>query len=471
MGDSTGNGCPNCEHLEKRLAEFGEVSLTPFPGPKERTMANAFTYKAATHRFDCGNDFVDLSVINFVGPAGAQACAYSCNMNLDLDGDPQSYGPFNKPKLRPKDNLGDAGWKSAADNTAIRLKYEAGKKLLSELEQKKVDLVAKSKPVPDPTKPAPDVKKTAPDPAIKALDDQIDDAKTKLSQMSYEHIDENGNRAKVNPKNFGKIFWKWYGLVALSPDKAKAQLPCLDVAGMTGAVRMPVLDKTSYYEDVYGRFPVVQSVFEPGPDYFVSALPSAATNPQFQAWPWDQRYFLPPDKLAQQSFGALSTGLASYTGLRLKDMVLAIRLDTGDSLAFPFLDSGNGYKVAECSFAAFTGLGGIYHPERERAAKFPNDFLLLYLAFPNSAGQTPAATLANFATASNALDFPIILAFIAKMTADTNANANGKKTVTGDPLAEFAKWKKLKPELQIKPDPFDTINQSLRAAGFNPATP
>src|SRR5713226_7555859 len=130
-------------------------------------MAEAITYKAAAHKFDCGTDFSKLSVINFVGPADAKACAYCCNMNLDLDGEPQAYGPLSKPKLRPKDNLGNAGWKSEAANAAIKSQYEAGKKLLSELDQKK-DLIAKTKAVPGPTKPAPVPSKAAPDPAMVA---------------------------------------------------------------------------------------------------------------------------------------------------------------------------------------------------------------------------------------------------------------------------------------------------------------
>ncbi len=255
-------------------------------------MAEAITYKAVAHKFDCGTDFSKLSVINFVGPAGAKACAYCCNMNLDLDGEPQAYGPLSKPKLRPKDNLGNAGWKREADNTALRLKYEAGKKLLSELEQKKVDLIAKAKPVLDPTKRPPATAKAAHDPAMVALDKQIAQKKAELRKLSFEHINANGNYSATNPKNFEKIFWQWYGVVALTPAQAKAAISYLEMSAKTLTVRKPVLDNTSYYEDVFGRFPVVQSIFEPGPDYFVTQLPHAA-NPRYPSW--DQRYFLPHD--------------------------------------------------------------------------------------------------------------------------------------------------------------------------------
>src|SRR2546428_4746517 len=167
-------------------------------------MAEAITYKAVAQKFACGTDFSNLSVINFVGPVGAKACAYCCNMNLDLDGEPQAYGPLTNPKLRPKDNLGNAGWKREADNTALRLKYEAGKKLLSELEQKKVDLIAKAKPVLGPTKPAAAPAKAAPDPAMVALDKQITQKTGELRKLSFEHTDENGNYSATNPKNFAK---------------------------------------------------------------------------------------------------------------------------------------------------------------------------------------------------------------------------------------------------------------------------
>ena len=417
-------------------------------------MAEAITYKTAAHKFACGNDFSNLSVINFLGPGGSKACAYSCNMNVDLDGDPQAYGPLSRPKLRPKDNLGDAGWKRELDNTAIKSRYEAEKKVLSELDQKKADLVAKTKAVPEPTKPVP--AKAAPDPAMVALDKQIAQKKEELRRLSFEHTDANGNFTTKNPKNFEKIFWKWYGVVALTPAEAKAMPTYLEMAAPILTLRKPVLDETSYYEDVFGRFPVVQSVFEPGSEYFVTQLPRAK-NTRFPSW--DQRFFLPHDAFAQEPFGALAIPLGTETGLHLNDTVFAVRLDTTDTLSFPFRDTGLGYKVAECSLAALTGLGGVYYPERQGAAKFPNDFLLLYLAFPG--GQTPASTLAKFATASNASDFPIILSFIAQATAD--ANVKHSKVVSGDPLRAFETWKKS--SSTVNPMYFDVIVQGLSSAG------
>src|SRR5580700_10592241 len=100
-------------------------------------MADVIKYKAAGDKFDCGHDFTNLTVVNFVGPGDSKICAYCCNMNLDLDGDPQAYAPLSKPKLRPLDNLGDAGWKTASQNAALQVDYEKGKKEIADLELKK----------------------------------------------------------------------------------------------------------------------------------------------------------------------------------------------------------------------------------------------------------------------------------------------------------------------------------------------
>jgi hypothetical protein len=412
-------------------------------------MADAITYKAASHKFACGSDLTNLTVINFVGPEGSKASAYSCNMNVDLDGEPQAYAPLSKPQLRPKDNLGNAGWKTAGGNDILRQQYESGKKVLADLEQKRGDAVTKSgKPAPAPGKPASD-------PAVAALDVQIKHQKEVLRRISFENTDANGNYSKVNPKNFEKIFWKWYGVTALTPEQAQAASPYMEMPSMKLNMRRPVLDQSGIYEDVFGRFPVVQSVFEPGPGYFVTPLPRGA-NSKYPSW--DQRYFLPHDTTNQTAFGALAVPLGSATGLHLNDKVFAIRLDTTDTLEFPFRDTGFGYKVAECSFAAFTGLGGVYHPEKNGAAKFPNDFLLLYLAFPG--GQTPAAVLAKFAQASNADDFAVILSFLAQATVD--AKAKHSKAVGGDPIKAFEAWKKS--PAGAKPSTYDVITQGLGAA-------
>jgi hypothetical protein len=84
----------------------------------QHSLSRAITYSAAPHKFHNGKNFSNLTVVNFSGPDGAKACAYSCNMNLDADGEPQAYGPLSKPKTR--EYLGNACWKSKAQNDALK---------------------------------------------------------------------------------------------------------------------------------------------------------------------------------------------------------------------------------------------------------------------------------------------------------------------------------------------------------------
>src|SRR5262249_29418662 len=105
-------------------------------------------------------------------------------------------------------------------------------------------------------------------------------------------------------------------------------------------------------------------------------------------------------------------------------------------------------------------------PHKNRPT-YKNNFLLLYLAFPGSAGGTPATALADFASASNAADFPLILSFIAKATTDAKARSKHHPIrLTEDPLAEWKKWQALKPEQQVKPDDYVVIDWQLDLAGF-----
>src|SRR4051812_46803379 len=101
-------------------------------------MANAFTYRAAPHKYVCGSDYSNLTVVLFYGPSARGvplACAYCCNMNIDSDGDPQSYGPLNTINIRPLDYLENAGWvpidRAGADfkhrgNSQRKAIYDAG---------------------------------------------------------------------------------------------------------------------------------------------------------------------------------------------------------------------------------------------------------------------------------------------------------------------------------------------------------
>jgi len=245
----------------------------------------------------------------------------------------------------------------------------------------------------------------------------------------------------------------------MTPTEAKNAHPRMEVILDSVFMRMPVLDTTPAYEDVFGRFPVVQSVFEPGPEYFVSPI-RFGVNPRYPDW--DQRHYLPDDVLDQTPFGALADGLKKDAGLDQGDTVFAIRLDKPHTLSFPFRDMGYGNKVAECSLAAFTGLGGEYHPENRGAAKFPNNFQLIYLTFPNK--KTPKSTLEEFARASNADEFPVMLAFIAQASADATINRDGSRNVTADPIRNFENWKKAR--VRTKPSMQDRIVEGLAQVGI-----
>ncbi len=99
-----------------------------------------------------------------------------------------------------------------------------------------------------------------------------------------------------------------------------------------------------------------------------------------------------------------------------------------------------------------------------------NNFLVLYLAFAKSAGQTADSMLTRFAAAPNADDFPVMLAFIAQTT--LNAKTGGKKVVSGDPVTDFQRWKASQGTRSpgVLPGTFAMVDQALSNAGFSPFT-
>src|SRR5258707_12993239 len=84
-------------------------------------LKRAYSTKYKMQRFGSGTKgaaYTNLLVVNFFGPAGARASAYCCNMNIDLDAEPQAYGPVGDPKITPIENLSNGGWLGTAPNTA-----------------------------------------------------------------------------------------------------------------------------------------------------------------------------------------------------------------------------------------------------------------------------------------------------------------------------------------------------------------
>ena len=443
------------------------------------TAKRAYSNKYKIQRYGSGDAYTNLLVVNFFGPAGARASAYCCNMNIDMDAEPQAYGPFGDPKITPIEKLSNGGWLDTATNAAKKKAYDDAVKIFDDLGKKKADLIAKSKPSGDPTKPAP----APPDPkAMADLDKEIEKAKQAMKDAAVFWDDDPAKR----PVNFGKIFWKWYGPLPLSPAEARARSfdekvgeEIVNGKSVPKIVhRKPVLDdKKPYLEDVNGRFPVIQSIYEPGTGYYVSAFPQRVNT----AFPdWDQRSYLPPNSTAQVPYAALSLVLEDATnvpgrpnlpGLRLNDIVLGMRLDGGQSLTFPFLDHGYKPKVGECSMEAFTALGGQLAANVNAS---DNRFLVLFLAFPQSAGQSADSMLTKFAAAANADDFPVMLAFVAQATLDAknDRTKSSPREVDGDPVTNFQRWKASQGTRSpgVLPSTFAVVDQALSNAGYSPFT-
>jgi len=208
------------------------------------------------------------------------------------------------------------------------------------------------------------------------------------------------------------------------------------------------------YEDIYGRFPVVQHGDEPGPGYFVSIL-ATTVNPLFPEW--DQRSTIPPSARDVQPYGAVGAQLNREAKVNKRDTVLAIGCDNGMSLAFPFLDWGNGDAVAECSWTAFTALCGTFGRRAGGQLYKSSEPRFLYLAFPN--GQTPAAVLSQIGGFDNGNEFTTILAFLVQATL---------KRSSSNPVQDY-EFRKKHPELNQDPTITNlatVIDMNLRPNGF-----
>jgi hypothetical protein len=478
-------------------------------------MANVLTYQAAPSKYRCGDDYTNLTVLLFFGPSSRTmplACAYCCSMNIDSDGDPQSYGPLNTPKIWPLDVLGNAGWVGPDKNKQRKEAYDAGIASarteyedlqkqwvaldLKKVEQKRKDLDQKigdadkalndlkgQKAVPqkigDADKALNDLKqqKAALDPQ-KVAKERDDLEKKKIPAARKKIVDLNpyefkplpaGTKLwqqelwqpgdKDKPLNLGKIFWDWYGLQSMTPAKAKgtpqdARTKKTPILYHPSFLKDPGPIHYEMYEDIYGRFPVVQQGDEPGPGYFVSTL-ATTVNSRFPEW--DQRSTVPLSATDVQPYGAVGAQLSREAKVNKRDTVLAISCDTGGSLAFPFLDWGNGDAVAECSWTAFTALGGTFGRRPWGQLYKTSEPRFLYLAFPN--GQTPSAVLSQISAFDNGDEFTMILAFLAQATLERSSK---------DPVQEY-EWRKKHPELNQNPTITNlatAIYTNLRPNGF-----
>jgi hypothetical protein len=429
-------------------------------------MADPIVFTKEPVKWQCGNDLsnITLATFGFQSPGkktGAKdlgraiGCAYSCNMNMDLDGEPQAYGPLSKV-TKTLDWLQNGGWLSPDQNAAVKAAYEE----LEQVQKKIGELKAAPKADPDAKGPQPELEK---------LQKELEALKTRITKHLHGILfGKDAREDGVAIKYHGEKFWHWYGVRAYTPEEASKRHPYTEVfkdpaTGREKRVeRRPTLETDRIYEDAFGRFPVIQSEYEPGQGFYVSKL----ATPVNTAFPeWDQRYNQLPDATAKRPYAALSKRLGYYTGLKVHDRVLGIRPDTGDTLEFPFLDTGYGQKVGECSIEAFTLLGGKFGPQRYAGKPNPiNNFPVLFVSFYQSATKAITASLAEMAQASNAEELPALLAFLAQATAD--ALARRKSAVAGEPFDDFVRWQKQKPH--VNPPLYDLINQKLVAAGFKP---
>ena len=502
-------------------------------------MASVLTYRAAPSKYRCGSDYTNLSVILFFGPSSNTvplACAYCCNMNIDSDGDPQSYGPLNTPGIQPLDSLEDAGWvppdrtpdkdhddfkhkgnnqrKAAYDAgmASVRTDYEDLQKQRLALEPKAVEDKGKDldKKIADADKALNALKtqKAAPQKiadADKALNDlkqqkaaldpqavakartDIDNttmpaARKKVAALDPYEFKPPSTKAEAQlwrrepwrqplwqsgeagrPANLGKIFWHWYGVQAMTPTTVSATPPHprtkkIPIIYHPSFMKNPGPVQYQMYEDIYGKFPVVQqggAGGEPGPGYFVSIL-ATTVNSSFPEW--DQRSTVAASATTVQPYGAVSAQLNNEGKVKKLDTVLAIACDTGNSLAFPMLDWGNEDAVAECSWTAFTALGGTFGRSASGKLYKSSEPVFLYLAFPNA--QAPATVLSQIGAFDNGDEFTTILAFLVQATFDRSAR---------NPVLDYEQRKK-HPELNQNPaitNLATAIDTNLRRNGFN----
>jgi hypothetical protein len=455
-------------------------------------------------------------------------------MNIDSDGDPQSYGPLFTPNINPLDSLENAGWvqpdhvpdtagrerdefkfrgnkqRKAAYDAGIesaRTEFEDLKKQRLALDPKTVEQRTKDldQKIVDADKALNDLKQQKAPPqkigdASKALDDlnkqkadldpqkvateredlekkKIPDAYKKIYALNpYEfkpppngqeqlwqkerwryELWQPGDRNK--PAKLGTFFWDWYGVQSMTPAGASGATP--EPGGKKPMIYEPRFMhdpgpiRHQMYEDVFGRFPVVQQGDEPGPGYFVSRL-AVTVNTRFPEW--DQRSTVAPSARDVQPYGSVETQLAFEAKVGKGDTVLAINCDGGNSLEFPFLDSGFGDAVAECSWTAFTSLGGTFSRGPGGTGKLvkSSEPVFLYLAFPNK--QTPAAVLSQIGAFDNGDEFTTILAFLVQATFQRS----------GDPLQQY-EFRKKHPELNQNPaitNLATAIDTNLRRSGF-----
>jgi hypothetical protein len=408
-------------------------------------MPDAITYTTLAHRYFCGNSYRGIPVVVFNGPNGARVVAYCANMNIDIDGDPQAYYRHDDPAHVPLDSLQDGGWLSPTQNAAAKAEFE---QLPEQIAGWKAELDALPADASAATK--------------SALEKKIKEGKNRFAHL---------NRFPANALHKETKFWNWYGLVPLTPGEAArlGQVVTGETVGRHPRLAREFADGEQF-EDVYGKYPIIQSAFEPGRGfYFVSRL-STTVNHEFPYW--DQRHYLLPSALHVEPYGAISDYLKQGpANLDLNHHLLGLRLDNGNSVTMRYLDgAGAVYKVGECSLTAYTALGGTVPTHGFPIANLvANNFLVLYIGVPVEQETDIRTTFANFSQAPNANDFPVMLAFVAEETVRaTGSNTPGNQliSITGNPMTSFENWLKLPAARRFYPNSYDQVLAYLITQGY-----
>lgn len=412
--------------------------------------------------FGCGGEkdgIKGVSVVVFSGGNNARIAAFCCHENIDVDGDPHAYGrEDDATQFSPQDSLEDGGWLSPTANAEAKAAFEQFPTLLPQLREKLANL-----PPDTPAKTRTDLSKD-----INRKTQQLAEA-TEFTRpgISYQS-DLTGLRLPA--KYLREKFWKWYGPVALTPEEAAGATWNFDDEREKG--RQPALAREARFEDLFGRYPVIQSEFEPAKGYFVSKI-ATAVNRNYPIW--DARHHLQPNAKVIEPYMALSNHLKPLpANLDIGHHVLGVRLDSGASVTMRFIDSaGDHIKVGEISSTAFVALGGKMPGGLFAANRAANNFLVFYIAVPVTEPKEIQNTFAELSMAPNGADLPVMLSFVAQAT----VTATGSKTPgnepaivvpDSDPMIAFKQWKAAPPSRQVVPTSYERIRSFLMSLGYVP---
>ena len=166
-----------CGWVRRRLPLFRRMTRRPCNQTRiveVGAMVEAIVPSRAADKFGCGKTYENLMVVNFSGPGGVKASAYCCNVNIDIDGEPQAYGPSDDPEIKPKERLWNGGWFGPGAETRSRRSSTKTPRRHSRISSRRRPISSQRQPQPARRSPP----SARSDPAAMAeLDKEIEDAK------------------------------------------------------------------------------------------------------------------------------------------------------------------------------------------------------------------------------------------------------------------------------------------------------